>query len=72
VELIVRDGLGAIVSAAQTVDPAARHPCYLAHWCRNLEAQTPHFAGFQRRKLRREFWWITECMRIIFSALFLG
>lgn len=60
VELIVSDGLTAIVSAAQTVYPAARHQRCLAHWFRNLEALTPRFAWFQRRKFRREFWWIWD------------
>jgi putative transposase len=60
VELIVSDGLTAIVSAAQTVYPAARHQRCLAHWFRNLEALTPRLAWFQRRKFRREFWWIWD------------
>lgn len=60
VELIVSDGLSAIVSAAQTVYPAARHQRCLAHWFRNLEALTPRFPWFQRRKFRREFWWIWD------------
>jgi putative transposase len=60
VELIVSDGLTAIVSAAQTVYPAARHQRCLAHWFRNLEAVTPRFTWFERRKFRREFWWIWD------------
>lgn len=60
VELIVSDGLTAIVGAAQTVYPAARHQRCLAHWFRNLEALTPRWAWFQRRKFRREFWWIWD------------
>src|SRR5258708_5578757 len=60
VELIVSDGLTAIVGAAQMVYPAARHQRCLAHWFRNLEALTPRFAWFQRRKFRREFWWIWD------------
>jgi transposase-like protein len=32
----------------------------LAHWFRNLEAQTPRFPWFQQRKFRREFWWIWD------------
>ncbi|MGB8493543.1 MAG: transposase [Candidatus Acidiferrum sp.] len=60
VELIVSDGLSAVVSAAQTVYPAARHQLCLAHWFRNLEALTPRFPWFQRRKFRREFWWIWD------------
>jgi len=60
VELIVSDGLSAIVSAAQMVYPAARHQRCLAHWFRNLEALTPRLAWFQRRRFRREFWWIWD------------
>jgi len=60
VELIVSDGLPAVVSAAQTVYPAARHQLCLAHWFRHLEALTPRFPWFQRRKFRREFWWIWD------------
>ncbi len=60
VELIVSDGLTAIVSAAQMVYPAARHQRCLAHWFRNLEALTPRFSWSERRKLRREFWWIWD------------
>jgi len=60
VELIVSDGLSSVVSAAQTVYPAARHQLCLVHWFRNLEALTPRWAWFQRRKFRREFWWIWE------------
>jgi transposase-like protein len=60
VELIVSDGLTAIVSAAQTVYPAARHQRCLAHWFRSLEALTPRLPWFQRRKFRREFWWIWD------------
>jgi putative transposase len=60
VELIVSDGLTAIVSAAQMVYPEARHQRCLAHWFRNLEAVTPRLAWSERRKFRREFWWIWE------------
>ena len=60
VELIVSDGAEAIVSAAQMVYPAARHQLCLAHWFRNLEALTPPFPWGQRRKFRREFWWIWD------------
>jgi len=60
VELIVSDGLTAIVSAAQMVYPAARHQRCLAHWFRNLEALTPRLPWFQRRQFRREFWWIWD------------
>ncbi len=60
VELIVSDGCEAIPSAAAMVYPAARHQLCLTHWFRNLEAVTPRLAWWQRRKLRREFWWIWE------------
>lgn len=60
VELIVSDGLSAIIGAAQIVYPAAGHQRCLAHWFRNLEALTPRFAWFQRHKFRREFWWIWD------------
>jgi transposase-like protein len=60
VELIVSDGLTAIVSAAQMVYPAARHQRCLAHWFRNLEALTPPLAWLERHKFRREFWWIWD------------
>jgi len=60
VELVVSDGAEAIVSAAQMVYPAARHQLCLTHWFRNLQALTPRLRWGQRRKLRREFWWIWE------------
>jgi putative transposase len=60
VDLIVSDGHSGIVSAAQMVYPAAGHQRCLAHWFRNLEALTPRLVWFQRRKFRREFWWIWE------------
>jgi len=56
-ELIVTDGLTAIVSAAQMVYPAARHQPCLAHWFRNLEALTPRSPWFQWHKFRRKFCW---------------
>jgi len=60
VELIVSDGLASVASAAQMVYPAARHQLCLAHWFRNLEASTPRWAWWERKKFRREFWWIWE------------
>src|SRR5258708_15756557 len=42
------------------VYPAGRHQRCLAHWFRNLEARTPRLPWFQRRKFRREFWWIWD------------
>ncbi len=60
VELIVSDAVASVGSAAEMVYPAARHQLCLAHWFRNLEARTPRWAWLQRRKFRREFWWIWE------------
>lgn len=60
VELIVSDGAEAIVSAAAIVYPAAAHQLCLVHWFRNLAALTPQLRWWQRRKFRREFWWIWE------------
>ncbi len=60
VELIISDGAEAIVSAAAIVYPGAAHQLCLAHWFRNLEALTPQLRWGQRRKFRREFWWIWE------------
>lgn len=60
IELLVSDGCEAITSAAAMVYPAAAHQLCLVHWFRNLEALTPRLPWFQRRKLRREFWWIWE------------
>jgi putative transposase len=60
IELLVSDGCPAILSAQQMVYPAAPHQLCLAHWFRNLEALTPRLRWSQRRKLRREFWWIWE------------
>ncbi len=53
-------GIDGARSAAQIVYPSAPHQLCLAHWFRNLEALTPRFAWFQRRKFRREFWWFWE------------
>ncbi len=60
VELVVSDGAEAILGAAAIVYPAAQHQLCLAHWLRNLEALTPRFPWSQRRKFRREFWWIWD------------
>ncbi len=60
VELIVSDGAEAVVSAAAVVYPAAAHQLCLTHWFRNLEALTPQLRWWQRRKFRREFWWLWE------------
>jgi transposase-like protein len=60
VELLVSDGCEAISSAAAIVYPAAGHQLCLVHWFRNLEALTPPFTAGQRRKFRRDFWWIWD------------
>ena len=60
VELILSDGAEAIASAAAMVYPTAVHQLCLVHWYRNLEALTPRLRWWQRRKFRREFWWIWE------------
>jgi putative transposase len=60
VELVISDGAEGAASAAAVVYPAAAHQLCLAHWFRNLEGLTPRLQWWQRRKLRREFWWIFE------------
>ena len=60
VALIVSDGADAIAAAAALVYPTAAHQLCLAHWFRNLEALTPRFPWDQRRRFRREFWWVWE------------
>jgi putative transposase len=60
VELVISDGAEGAASAAALVYPAAAHQLCLAHWFRNLEGLTPRLHGWQRRKFRREFWWIFE------------
>lgn len=60
VELITSDGCEAITSAAAIVYPTAAHQLCLLHWFWNLEKLTPPLAWWQRRKFRREFWWIWE------------
>jgi putative transposase len=60
VELVISDGAEGAARAAAVVYPAAAHQLCLAHWFRNLEGLTPRLQWWQRRKLRREFWWIFE------------
>lgn len=60
VELIVSDGEQAISSAAAMVYAGAAHQLCLVHWFHNLEALTPQLRWWQRRKFRREFWWVWE------------
>ncbi len=58
VELVISDGAEGAASAAAVVYPAAAHQLCLAHWFRNLEGLTPRLQWWQRRKFRREFWWM--------------
>ena len=60
VEMIVSDGAEAVASAAAMVYPRAAHQLCLVHWFKNLEAVTPPLPAEQRRKLRRDFWWIWQ------------
>ncbi len=60
VELVISDGAEGAASAAAVVYPGAAHQLCLAHWFRNLEGLTPRLQWWQRRKFRREFWWIFE------------
>ena len=60
VELVISDGAEGAASAAALVYPAAAHQLCLAHWFRNLEGLTPPLQWWQRKKFRREFWWIFE------------
>jgi putative transposase len=60
VELVISDGAEGAARAAAVVYPAAAHQLCLAHWFRNLEGLTPRLPWWQRRKFRREFWWIFE------------
>ncbi len=60
VELIVSDGAEAVTSAAAIVYPQAAHQLCLLHWFWTLEELTPPLSKPQRRKFRREFWWVFE------------
>jgi transposase-like protein len=60
VELVISDGAEGAARAAAMVYPGAAHQLCLAHWFRNLEGLTPRLQWWQRRKFRREFWWIFE------------
>jgi transposase-like protein len=60
VELVISDGAEGAASGAAVVYPGAAHQLCLAHWFRNLEGLTPRLQWWQRRKFRREFWWIFE------------
>src|ERR1700691_926618 len=60
VELVISDGAEGAARAAVMVYPGAAHQLCCAHWFRNLEGLTPWLQRWQRRKFRREFWWIFE------------
>src|SRR6202167_4480513 len=60
VELVISDGAEGAASGAAVVYPGAAHQLCLAHWFRYLEGLTPPLQWWQRRKFRREFWWIFE------------
>src|ERR1700678_2471385 len=60
VELVISDGAEGAARAAAMVYPGAAHQLCWAHWFRNLEGLTPRLQWWQRRKFRREFWWIFE------------
>src|ERR1700728_2394152 len=60
VELVISDGAEGAASAAGVVYPAAAQQLWLGHWFRNLEGLTPRPQWWQRRKFRREVWWIFE------------
>jgi len=60
VPLIVADGCGSVRAAAEIVYPQAQlQPC-LRHWLKNLESLLHQRTWLQRRRLRRDFWWIYE------------
>jgi putative transposase len=60
VPLIVADGCGSVRAAAEIVFPQAQlQPC-LRHWLKNLESLLHLRTWLQRRRLRRDFWWIYE------------
>jgi putative transposase len=60
IPLIVADGCGSVRAAAQVVYPQAQlQPC-LRHWLRNLEPFLHKRSWLERRRLRRDFWWIYE------------
>lgn len=60
VPLVVADGCGSVPSALEVVYPGAQlQPC-LWHWLRNLEPLLVDRCWLERRRLRREFWWIYE------------
>jgi transposase-like protein len=60
VPLIVADGCGSVSAAAQIVYPRAQlQPC-LRHWAQGLQALLSKRTGHQRRRFRRDFWWIYE------------
>ena len=60
VPLIVADGCGSVRAAAPIVYPGAQlQPC-LRHWAQALQALLRQRTWHQRRRFRRDFWWIYE------------
>jgi transposase-like protein len=60
VPLIVADGCGSVRAAAPIVYPQAQlQPC-LRHWAQALQALLRKRTWHQRRRFRRDFWWIYE------------
>jgi putative transposase len=60
VPLIVADGCGSVPAAAQIVYPMAQlQPC-LRHGAQGLQALLYKRTWRQRRRFRRDFWWIYE------------
>lgn len=60
VPLIVADGCGSVRAAAPIVYPEAQlQPC-LRHWAQALQALLRQRTWHQRRRFRRDFWWIYE------------
>lgn len=60
VPLIVADGCGGVPAAAAIVYPGAQlQPC-LRHWAQALQALLRKRTWHQRRRFRRDFWWIYE------------
>lgn len=60
VPLIVADGCGSVRAAAAIVYPGAQlQPCR-RHWLQALESRLQKRRWLNRRRLRRDFWWIDE------------
>jgi len=62
VELVVGDGFSGIFSAVDFVYPFAKRQLCLVHLAKNLEKYLRDRSFHNRRKFRREFWWIYEAL----------